>query len=324
MDQLSDRLVTVFGGSGFIGRHVVRAIARRGYRVRVAVRRPDLARFLMTAGAVGQIHGVQANLRYPESIERAVEDADAVVNLVGILSERGRNRFDAIQAFGPGAVARASAAAGVKRLVQVSAIGASKDSEADYARTKAEGEEAARGAFPDTVILRPSVVFGPEDQFFNRFAGMARISPALPLIGGGETRFQPVFVGDVATAAAKAALGEARPGTTYELGGPEIMTLRRVMELVLEVTHRRRLLLPLPFGLATLQARLLELLPSPPLTADQVTLLRHDNVVSEAAIDEGRTLEGLGIDPESAEAIVPTYLWRFRKAGQFERAPAQP
>jgi uncharacterized protein YbjT (DUF2867 family) len=324
MDLLSDRLVTVFGGSGFIGRHVVRAIARRGYRVRVAVRRPDLARFLMTAGAVGQIHGVQANLRYPDSIERAVEGADAVVNLVGILHESGRNRFDAVHAFGPGAIARASAAAGVKRLVQVSAIGASPSSESNYARSKAEGEEAARGAFAETVILRPSVVFGPEDQFFNRFAAMARISPALPLIGGGETRFQPVFVGDVATAAAKAALGETKPGTTYELGGPEIMTMRRVMELVLEVTRRRRLLMTLPFGLATLQARFLELLPSPPLTVDQVILLRHDNVVSAAAIADGRTLEGLGIEPESTEAIVPTYLWRFRKTGQFERAPAQP
>jgi uncharacterized protein YbjT (DUF2867 family) len=322
MTQISDRLVTVFGGSGFIGRHVVRALAKRGYRVRVAVRRPDLARFLMTAGAVGQIHGVQANLRYPDSVEAAVEGADAVVNLVGILHESGRNRFDAVHAFGPGAVARATRAAGIERFVQMSALGADPASPSLYARTKAAGETATREALPEAIITRPSVVFGPEDRFFNRFAAMARISPVLPLIGGGNTRFQPVFVGDVAEAIARAVEGDLRPGTVYELGGPEVMTFKEVLDTVLQVIHRRRLLVSIPFGMAALQGRLLELLPKPPLTADQVALLRRDNVVSEAAKDEGRTLEGIGVAPETVAAIVPTYLWRFRKYGQFERAAA--
>jgi NADH dehydrogenase len=320
MTQISDRLVTVFGGSGFVGRHVVRTLAKRGYRVRVAVRRPDLARFLMTAGVVGQVHGVQANLRFPESVAAAVEGADAVVNLVGILHESGRNTFSAVQAFGPGVVGRAAAAGGVKRFVQMSAIGADPASPAAYGRTKAEGEAAAREAFGTVVIMRPSIVFGPEDQFFNRFAAMARISPALPLIGGGETRFQPVWAGDVAEAVARAVDGVAVPGAVYELGGPEIFSFREILEFILRVTHRSRPLLPIPFGLATLQARLVEWLPSPPLTTDQVTMLKSDNVVSEAARREGRTLEGLGIDPATIEAVVPSYLWRFRKTGQFERA----
>jgi uncharacterized protein YbjT (DUF2867 family) len=320
MAQISDRLVTVFGGSGFIGRHLVRALAKRGYRVRVAVRRPDLARFLMTSGVVGQIHGVQTNLRYPDSVEAAVDGADAVVNLVGILHESGRNRFDAVHAFGPGAVARATRAAGIDRFVQMSALGADATSPSLYARSKAAGETAAREAFPEAVIIRPSVVFGPEDQFFNRFAAMARISPVLPLIGGGNTRFQPVFVGDVAEAIARAVDGGLRPGTVYELGGPEVMTFKEVLDTILEVIKRRRLLVSIPFGMATLQGRVLQILPNPPLTADQVALLRRDNVVSEAAEAERRTLEGIGIDPATVAAIVPTYLWRFRKYGQFERA----
>jgi uncharacterized protein YbjT (DUF2867 family) len=322
MDQVIDRLVTVFGGSGFIGRHLVRALAKRGYRVRVAVRRPDLARFLMTAGAVGQVHAVQANLRYPQSIAAAVSGADAVVNLVGILHESGRNRFDAVQAFGPGAVARAVAEAGITRFLQMSALGADPRSASLYARTKAQGEAAALQAYPETIIFRPSLVFGPEDQVFNRFAAMARIAPALPLIGGGGTRFQPVFAGDVAEAMARGVDGLLAPGTVYELGGPEIMTFRRILELVLEITDRKRPLVTLPFGLATFQARFLEWLPNPPLTVDQVRSLQSDNVVGEAAKAEGRTLEGIGVAPVSAEAIVPSYLWRFRKYGQFERAPA--
>jgi len=322
MHQISDRLVTVFGGSGFVGRHVVRALARRGYRVRVAVRRPDLARFLMTAGAVGQVHGVQANLRYPDSVEAACEGADAVVNLVGILHESGRNGFEAVQAFGPGAIGRAAKSAGARHYVHVSAIGADAESAAVYARTKAKGEAAARDAFPDVVIHRPSIVFGPEDGFFNRFAAMARIAPALPLIGGGHTRFQPVFVGDVAAAVVEGVDGTAAPGTVYELGGPEVLSFREILEYILKVTNRSRPLLPVPFGIAHLQGRILEVLPKPPLTADQVTMLKVDNVVSASAKREGRTLEGLGLEPTTIEAIVPSYLWRFRKAGQFEKASA--
>ena len=214
MTAASQQLVTVFGGSGFVGRHLVRALARRGYRIRVAVRRPDLANFLQPLGTVGQIHAVQANLRYPASVARALENADAAVNLVGILAEGGKQTFDAVQAEGARTVAEAAAAAGISRYVQMSAIGADPEGVALYARTKAAGEAAALSAIPTAIVTRPSIVFGPEDSFFNRFAALARMAPALPLIGGGETRFQPVFVGDVATAAAKAALGEARPGTT--------------------------------------------------------------------------------------------------------------
>ncbi|MFN8831584.1 MAG: complex I NDUFA9 subunit family protein [Labrys sp. (in: a-proteobacteria)] len=319
---MTDRLVTVFGGSGFIGRHTVRALAKRGYRVRVAVRRPDLAFHLQPLGNVGQIHAVQANLRYPTSIAAAVEGADAVVNLVGLLHESGRNSFEAVQAFGAGAVARAARAASATQFIQVSAIGADAASSADYARTKAKGEAAVREAFAEAVTLRPSIVFGPEDDFFNRFAAMARLSPFLPLVGGGETRFQPVFVGDVAEAIARGVDGALKPGATYELGGPEIITFRALLEYILKVTHRSRLLLPIPFGVAGLMGRFLELLPNPPLTPDQVTMLKSDNVVSNEAIVAGLTLPGMGVDPTAMEAVVPTYLWRFRAAGEFEKAPA--
>lgn len=327
MSTAHNQLVTVFGGSGFVGRHLVRALAKRGYRVRVAVRRPDLARFLQPIGNVGQIHAVQANLRYPQSVAQAVAGADAVVNLVGILSQTGQQTFDRVQAEGAAAVARATAAAGITRFVQMSAIGADADSESEYARSKAAGEQAALQAVPEAVVVRPSIVFGPEDSFFNRFASLARISPVMPLIGGGETRFQPVFVGDVAEAITRAVDGCARPGTIYELGGLEVKTFRELIEYVLQVTGRRRALVPLPFGVARLQAGLLEalkyasfgLLPEEfLLTRDQVTLLEKDNVVSQAAIDDGRTLEGLGIQPEIIEAIVPSYLARFRKTGQFD------
>jgi len=314
--QTYDRLVTVFGGSGFVGRHVVRALARRGFRIRVAVRRPDLAGHLQPLGAVGQIHAVQANLRYPDSVRQAVAGADIVVNCVGILYETGRQKFDSVQARGAAVVARAATEAGA-RLVHISAIGADADGTSLYARTKAAGEAAVLQEAPDAVILRPSVVFGPEDDFFNRFAGLARISPVLPLIGGGETRFQPVFVGDVAQAVMAAVDGRARAGAVYELGGPGVKSFRDLMEFVLETTGRKRLLAPLPFGLARLQAKLLQILPKPLLTVDQVELLRADNVVSERAKADGRTLKGLGIHPQSVEAIVPTYLWRFRKQGQF-------
>ena len=311
-----DRLVTVFGGSGFLGRHIIRLLCKRGYRVRVAVRRPDLAGHLQPLGRVGQIHAVQANLRYPASVEAAVQGADVVINLVGILFERGRQRFDAVQAEGPGLVARAGTAAGA-RLIHVSALGTSKDSPALYARTKAAGEDAVRAEVPAAIIFRPSIVFGPEDDFFNRFGAMARFSPMLPLIGGGATRFQPVFVGDVAAAVAMAADGAVKPGTIYELGGPDVRTFRQLMEFVLATTQRRRLLVPIPFALAGFQAWFLQFMPKPLLTPDQVRLLKTDNVVSADAAREGRTLEGLGIEPHSMAAIVPSYLWRFRKTGQF-------
>ncbi len=315
-------LVTVFGGSGFLGRHAVRALAKRGWRVRAAVRRPDLAGHLQPMGGVGQIMAVQANLRYPDSVMRAVEGADAVVNLVGILFESGRQSFDRVQAEGPGVIAKAAQRAGVSHLVHVSAIGADSESPAVYAQTKAAGEAAVLREMPSAIILRPSIIFGPEDNFFNQFAAMARVFPALPLIGGGETRFQPVFVGDVADAIALGLEGKAKPGAIYELGGPAVKSFRQILEYILAETGRNRALIPIPFPLAELQGRLLGMLPKPLLTRDQVLMLKSDNVVSAAAIAEGRTLEGLGLAPASIEAIVPGYLYRFRAAGQFDREKA--
>jgi NADH dehydrogenase len=312
----TDRLVTIFGGSGFLGRHLVRALAKRHYRIRVAVRRPDLAGHLQPLGRVGQIHAVQANLRYPDSVAAALRNADVVINLVAILFERGRQTFPAVHVAGADAVARAAAAAGA-RMIHVSALGADPNSPAAYGRTKALGETAVLAAVPGATIFRPSILFGPEDDFFNRFAAMARLSPVLPLVGGGLTRFQPVFVGDVAEAIAKATDGETQAGTTYELGGPEVKTFAELLAFVLATIERRRLLVPLPFALAAFQATFLQFLPKPPLTPDQVNLLRSDNVVSAEATREGRTLQALGIDPTTIAAIVPTYLWRFRKTGQF-------
>jgi uncharacterized protein YbjT (DUF2867 family) len=312
-----DTLITVFGGSGFLGRHLVRALAKRHYRIRVAVRRPDLAGHLQPLGRVGQIHAVQANVRHPGSVDAAARDADVVVNLVGILFERGRQRFEAVQAFGAEQVALAAAAHGA-RMIHVSAIGADEHSTAAYARAKALGEQAVLAATPGATIVRPSILFGPEDDFFNKFAAMARILPALPLIGGGGMRFQPVFVGDVAEAIARAVEGRAREGTIYEAGGPEVCTFKELLEYVLAVTQRRRLLVPLPFPIARLQAMVLQWLPKPLLTPDQVELLKADNVVSGEAEREGRTLRDLGIAPVAMETIVPSYLWRFRKSGQFK------
>jgi uncharacterized protein YbjT (DUF2867 family) len=312
-----DTLITIYGGSGFVGRHVVRALAERGYRIRVAVRRPELAFHLQPLGRVGQIHAVQTNLRYAASVEAAARDASVLVNLVGILAEGGRQKFDAVHSFGAEQVALAASNHGA-RMVHVSAIGADEKSASRYARSKAAGERLVLAAQPQAVIFRPSIVFGPEDDFFNRFAALARMSPVLPLIGGGQTRFQPVFVGDVAEAIARAVDGNARAGTIYELGGPEVRTFKQLMQFVLATTERKRLLLPLPFFAAKLKAVLLQFMPSPlTLTGDQVELLRTDNVVSDAAKAEGRTLQGLGLDPELIEAIVPAYLWRFRKTGQF-------
>jgi len=314
-----DTLVTIFGGSGFLGRSVVRALCKREYRIRVAVRRPELAGHLQPLGRVGQIHAVQANLRYPASVEAAMRDAGIAINLVGILAPGGAQTFDSVQAQGAGTVAKAAAAAGA-RMVHVSAIGADENSPSHYARSKAAGEKAVLSATPTATIFRPSVVFGPEDDFTNRFAGLARMSPALPLIDGGLTKLQPVYVGDVATAIAEAVDGKAKSGATYLLGGPEVLSMREIMELILAITERKRMLVSLPFRLARLQALFLQFAPGPlKLTPDQVELLRSDNVVSESARAEGLTLEGLGILPDSMEAVLPQYLWRFRKAGQFSQ-----
>ena len=311
-----DTLVTVYGGSGFLGRHTVRALAKRNYRIRVAVRRPELAGFLQPLGRVGQIHAVQTNLRHAPSVNAAAHDAQVLINLVGILFERGRQRFDAVHTYGAEQVALAASAHGA-RMVHVSAIGADENSPSAYARSKAKAEQLVLSAQPSTTIMRPSILFGPEDDFFNRFAALARLSPALPLIGGGLTRFQPVFVGNVATAIADAVDGKTRPGTIYELGGPDVRTFKELMQFVLATIERKRLLVSVPFFLAKLQATFLQYLPKPLLTPDQVELLRTDNVVSQSAKSEGRTLQGLGIEPEPIEAIVPSYLWRFRKRGQF-------
>ncbi len=312
---MTGRVVTVFGGSGFIGRHLIGRLARQGWIVRVAVRRPSRADFLKPMGDVAQITPIRAPIQDRIAVESAVAGADAVINLVGILYERGPQTFAAVHAHGAQAVASAAAAAGVKRLVQVSALGADERGEADYARSKAAGEAAVRTAFPNAVILRPSVVFGPEDAFFNSFAGLARCSPVLPLIGGGGTRFQPVYVADVAKAIACSVSDQACTGRTFELGGPRVYTFKELMELVLRQNNRRRLLVPWPFALAEFQARFFELLPVPPLTRDQVRMLRHDNVVTEGA----PTLADLGIVATAAEVILPTYLDRYRPSGRFDQ-----
>lgn len=315
--NVSDRLVTVIGGSGFVGRHVVRALARRGYRVRVACRRPDLAGHTQPAGVVGQVMPVQANVRFPASLAAACDGADAVINLAGLLYSSGAQSFDAVHVFGAEASAKAAKAAGARVFIQMSAIGASAESASAYARSKAEGEARAKANFPGAIIVRPSIVFGPEDEFFNRFAGLARVSPTLPLIGGGETRFQPVFVGDIAEAMVRLVDAGQATGRTYEFGGPEVFTFKQLMDFTLATIDRRRLLVPVPWTVAKMQALVLGLLPKPMLTTDQVEMLKSDNVVGDAAKAERRTLEGLGIAPDGIEAVVPSYLYRYRKAGQF-------
>ncbi|HDL17277.1 MAG TPA: complex I NDUFA9 subunit family protein [Rhizobiales bacterium] len=313
----SSNLVTIYGGSGFLGRHVTQALARTGCRIRIAVRRPDLAGHLQPLGGVGQIHAVQANLRYPGSVLQAAEGADAVINLVGILFEAGKQKFSSVHAEGAGNVARAAKAAGARALVHVSAIGADARAPSLYAQSKAAGEAYVRKAFPEAVILRPSIVFGPEDDFFNRFAAMARMSRMLPLIGGGKTRFQPVYAGDVARAVVAVLGDRAAQGKVFELGGPEILTFKQLLERVLLHSGRRALLLPVPFGVARFMARFMQLLPSPMLTVDQVRLLERDNVVSMSANAKKLNLKGLGIDPVPIDAVVPEYLVRFRAHGEF-------
>lgn len=319
--QLRDEMITVFGASGFIGRYVVRRLAKAGYRVRAATRRPHLANDLRPMGVVGQIQLVQANLKDRASVERAVDGAYGVVNLVGILAEDGKQTFDALQAKGAGLIAEAARDAGITRMVHISAIGADADSRSKYAKTKALGEDAVRKALPGAVILRPSIVFGPEDEFFNKFADMARFAPALPLIGGGKTKFQPVYCDDVAECAAKALEMDEARGRTYELGGPGTYTFKQLLEFIMETTGRKRILVPLPFFAASGMGVMGEItgkLPfvQPFLTRDQVTLLKRDNVVGEAEAGLG-VIEDFAIERESIESIVPSYLERYRKGGQF-------
>ena len=308
---MNTNLVTVFGGSGFLGRHTVRALARAGWRIKVATRHPGRGFFLRPLGTVGQIDFVKCDVSDAESVAAAVMGSSAVINLTGILFQKGQT-FTDVQAEGAANIAQAAARAGVGALVHVSAIGADADSDSDYAVTKAQGEAAVREAFPDAVILRPSIIFGPEDGFFNKFAGMARFTPVLPLVGGGHTRFQPVFVGDVAQAIV-AALGDGARGRTYELGGPGVYSFKELLQLILREIGRKRALVPLPFGLASFQAAFLQLLPNPLLTMDQVKLLKKDNLVAPTAAG----LADLGITPTSVEAVVPSYLWRFRAKGEY-------
>jgi NADH dehydrogenase len=307
--------VTIFGGTGFIGRYVVTRLAENGWSVTVAVRRPDEALFLKSAGAVGQVTPVGANVRDRASVARAIDGAEAVVNLVGILYQSGAQRFQSVQAEGAGTIAQAAKSAGVKRLVHVSAIGADRQSPSLYAQSKALGEELVRKAFPDATILCPSIVFGPEDDFFNRFARMAGVSPFLPLIGGGRMRFQPVYVGDVAEAVSRALASSDCMGKTFELGGPGVYSFEQLLRLVLKEIRKQRLLLPIPFWLAGLQALALELLPEPPLTRDQLQLLRKDNVVQSGSPG----LAELGIQATPLEVVVPEYLARYRPRGFYER-----
>lgn len=323
-EQATDKLITIVGGSGFVGRHIVGALARRGYRIRVACRRPDLAGHVQPLGTPGQIMPVQANVRYPASVAAACDGAFAVINLTGVLTSSGAQSFDAVHAFGAEACANAAKAAGARILIQMSAIGADANSSSVYARSKAEGEARARANFPATTILRPSIVFGPEDGFFNRFAALSRFTPVLPLIGGGETKFAPVYVGDVAEAVARIIDKGQADAKVYELGGPETLSFKDLMQFILSTVGRKRLLVPVPWAIARIQGLVLGALPKPLLTADQVELLKSDNTVSDAARRERRTLEGLGITARSIQAVVPSYLYRYRKAGQFTAPKGMP
>ncbi|MBV6631776.1 MAG: complex I NDUFA9 subunit family protein [Alphaproteobacteria bacterium] len=309
----SGKTATVFGGTGFLGRYVVQALTRAGYEVRIPTRAAARANRLRVSGVVGQVVPITANIKDDATVHRLVEGAQVVVNLVGILAENRRQKFPAVHTDLPERIAKASAAAGVEKLVHISAIGADKNSKAAYARSKALGEEAILAAFPNATILRPSVVFGPEDEFLNRFGEMAMLAPALPLIGGGHTRFQPVYVGDVADAVMAAITRREAAGQTYELGGPRRYSLKQILDYINEETGRHRRLVNLPFGVAKLQGAVFERLPGQMLTRDQVELLKSDNVVA----DDAKTLADLDIEATTLEVIAPTYLYRFRKGGRF-------
>ena len=310
--------IAVLGGSGFIGRYVVKRLAERGEVLTVGGRHAGAAKFLKLKGEVGQVGLVNIAIDNEAVLPVFLAGKDALINCVGILHERGAQTFDLVHHLAPARLARLAREAGVARLIHISAIGADPRSTSAYARSKAAGEQAVRDAFPTATILRPSIVFGPEDGFFNRFAAMAQLSPFVPLIGGGEMRVQPVYVGDVADAVIRALDDPAAAGRTYELGGPKIYTFRQLMELMLAEIKRKRWFIDLPFGLASLQARLMGILPNPPLTVDQVEMLKRDNVVSSGAL----TLEALGIEPTAVEAILPLYLDRFRKGGWYDRRRA--
>jgi NADH dehydrogenase len=325
MTQTSDQLIVVFGGSGFIGRQVVKALAKRGYRVRVPMRRPHLGHELRVMGDVGQIQLMQANVRFADSVDRALDGADGVVNLIGLLYEKGTQTFEDVQAGGAAVIAQAAAKHGVKRFVQVSAIGADTNGKADYARTKGQAEQAVRAALAEAVILRPSIVFGPEDEFFNRFAQMARYSPFMPDIGGGKTRFQPVYVQDVAEAVVAGLERADARGRTFELGGPKVYSFKELISYILKEIDRPRLRVPLPFliaqpmGIVADWVFRLNPFAGPPLTGDQVEMLKADNVVGLSGQPGIGTFADLGVTSlETVEAIVPTYLWRFRPYGQFQ------
>jgi NADH dehydrogenase len=313
------KLVTIFGGSGFVGRYIARRMAKEGWRVRVAVRRPNEAIFVRPYGVVGQVEPVFANIRDDDSVRAAIHGADVVVNCVGILSERGKNKFNLVQNHGAARVARIAAEEGVERLVHVSAIGADPNSDSLYADSKGDGEAAVLAAFPTAMILRPSIIFGSEDQFFNRFAAMTRMAPALPVVGA-DTKFQPVYVDDVAQAAVKGILGQAKPGI-YELGGPEVATFRELMQRMLGVIRRRRLLVNVPFWIAGVMGAVLDLVQTATLglfhnsllTRDQVRNLRRDNVVTEGRMG----FADLGIHPTAMDAVLEEYLWHYRPGGQY-------
>ncbi|MDA1287190.1 MAG: complex I NDUFA9 subunit family protein [Rhodobacterales bacterium] len=317
---VSPKIVTIFGGSGFVGRYIARRLAKDGWRVRVAIRRPNEAMFVRTYGTVGQVEPILTNIRDEASTKAAIAGADAVVNCVGIGQQSGKQRFDAVQHQGAARIARLAAEAKVGQLVQISALGADPESDSDYARSKAEGEVAVLAAFPKAIILRPSIIFGPEDAFFNRFAKLAQLTPVIPLVGA-ETRFQPVYVDDVAAAAVKGVKGEIAAGT-YELGGPKVQTFRQLMSTMLGVVHRKRMLVNLPFWIARIDAWFLDigaaatggLITNKILTRDQVRLLANDNVVSEGA----KTLADIGIEPTPMEAILESYLYCHRPSGQYD------
>ena len=309
---MNTKLVTIFGGSGFLGRHTVRALAKAGWRIKIATRHPARGFFLRPLGTVGQIDFVKCDVADADAVAAAVKGSNAVINLTGILFQKGQT-FEDVQAEGAANIARAAADAGVTALVHVSAIGADAQSESEYAVTKAQGEQAMREAFPNAVVLRPSIIFGPEDGFFNKFAAMARYLPVLPLVGGGHTRFQPVFVGDVAAAIVKTLSSDEARGRTFELGGPSIYSFKELLQIILRETGRKRLLAPLPFGIASVKAAFLQIMPNPILTMDQVKLLKKDNVVAPTAAG----LADLGITPTSVEAVIPSYLWRFRAKGEY-------
>lgn len=319
---MTGKLAVVFGGSGFIGRNVVRELAKRDWRVRVAVRRPHLAQFLRPMGAVGQIQLKQTNVRYRPSVAEAIEGADAVINLVGILHQTGAQRFDTVQSAGAATIAQLAGEAGVEHFVHVSAIGADEESDSAYARTKGEAERAVREAVPTATILRPSIVFGTEDGFFNKFAAMATTTPLtpLPLIGGGKTKFQPIYVDDVADAVCESLVRPDAMSRVYEIGGPRVYTFKELMELMLREIGQKRFLAPVPFPIASMIGLAGEIAGAapfvePPLTRDQVKLLKHDNIVD--ASGAVGTLSDLGVEPNTVESILPSYMVRYRRYGQF-------